>query len=111
MAINVHFKAVFNFQSAEFDYSVGSPQDIEAAMIYMNDLLEGLQEVAPEQEKQFGSQKKVQKVAPKKNKEEERPSESQINCLKRLGIDEEYARGLQKMEAADLIRELVKVQK
>lgn len=101
MSFNVHFKAVWNFQSAEFDYEVGTPQDVEMAMHYMDTLIKGMQGIAPEQQK-------VQGVAPKSAPKKKEPlaSPNQVRWLVNLGYDEEEAKQLTQAEASKEINEL-----
>lgn len=96
-------KVVWNFQSIEFDYECNTPEDEEAMFYHFDRLLKGLQEIAPEQEKVTTNQFKPKKKEPKI----EKATTSQVNCLKKLGIEEDYARDLSKEEAGDFIRELI----
>lgn len=49
------FKPVWQFQSVEFDYEVNNSEDLQKALGWFAEILEGLQAIAPEQQKQYSS--------------------------------------------------------
>ena len=94
----VKCKPVYNFQSVEFEMEVKNPEDIEIMFDMYEDMIKGLKSVAPEQPAQ-------PKAAPVK--QEPKATPKQINCLIKLGIDEETAKRMTMSEANKKINELI----
>lgn len=98
----VKCKPVYNFQSVEFEFEIDPNSEeyenqLEQLFDIFVDMLDGLEEIAPEQQK-------VQNVAPRSAKKEELASENQKKYLDRLGIP--YPDDITKKEAFNLIKEV-----